>query len=262
MATATTARKPATRKPRVRKTRPQTGSELIKALEAAWKAIIAKNLDVPEVLMITGSGLDLMGAKWAHFWRERWEDKNDKSKRAELFISGERLACGAELTMQSLLHEAAHAIAAVREEQDTSRGNRYHNMIFVEICRELGLDYQHTKVNAKGKEVLDPDTTHGFSAVTFTEAGKARYAAEIKALDAAIKTYLPGFGDSSTTGGTTTGGTTIRIPRAKTPTTTVSRNNIKAVCGCDKPRILRMSRTAFETAEVTCGACDKSFEEV
>lgn len=250
--TTATATKPASRKPRVRKVRPQTGSEVVKALEVAWKAIMSGNKDVPDVLMITGSGLDLLGAKWAHFWRERWEDKNDKSRRPELFISGERLACGGSLTVQSLLHEAAHAIAFVRGIQDTSRQNRYHNKEFVKICNELGLDYQHDA----------PDTTHGFSAVTFTKEGEARYASVIKALDVAIKTYLPGFGDfGTTTGGTTTGGNTIRIPRT-TKTTTPSRNNIKAVCGCDTPRIMRMSRKTFEVSSITCGACDKTFEEV
>lgn len=249
--TAATATKTATRKPRVRKARPQSGSEVVKALEIAWKAIMASNKDVPDVLMITGSGLDLMGAKWAHFWRERWEDKNDKTRRPELFISGERLACGGELTVQSLLHEAAHAIAFVRDEQDTSRQNRYHNKTFVKIANELGLDYQEDA----------PDSTHGFSAVTLTVEGKAKYASVIKALDTAIKTYLPGFGDLGSGTGGTTGGNTIRIPKVKT-TTTASRNNIKAVCGCESPRIMRMSRKTFELAEITCGACDKSFEEV
>ena len=92
-------------------TKRQTGSEIVKALEGVWREIVKRHPELPDVVMITGSGLDGMGAKWAHFWRERWTDKTDKSTRPELFIAGERLACGAKLTVQSMLHEAAHAIA-------------------------------------------------------------------------------------------------------------------------------------------------------
>lgn len=254
MAAAKTAAPTAPKTPRA--TKPQTGSEIVKALEVAWSAIVKRHPEVPGVLMITGSGLDGMGARWAHFWRERWMDKNDKTTRPELFIAGERLACGAELTLQSMLHEATHAVAFVREEQDTSRQNRYHNGTFRKIAGELGLEYTPES----------PDSTIGFSAVTLTDAAKVNYAKEIAALDKAIRTYLPGFegyasggGDSSNGGGDGA----HRIPGAKRvkTTTSPSRNNIKAVCGCETPRIMRMARSTFEVAPITCGECDATFEE-
>lgn len=231
----------------------QSGSEIVKALEGVWTEIVKRNPELPEVVMITGSGLDGMGAKWAHFWRERWTDKTDKSTRPELFIAGERLACGAELTVQSMLHEAAHALAHVREIQDTSRQNRYHNKEFVRCAQELGLDYTHEK----------PDATIGFSAVTLTEEGKTAYAKVIEKLDTAIKTYLPGFESYVTTGGDGSNGGdgAHRIKGVKrTPIAGPSRNNIKYVCQCETPRIMRMSRKTFEEAPVMCGACGKDFE--
>lgn len=235
-------------------TKRQAGSDIVKALEAVWTEIVKRNPELPDVVMITGSGLDLLGAKWAHFWRERWIDKNDKTKRPELFLSGERLYCGAELTLQSLLHEAAHALAEVRGIKDTSRQNRYHNREFVKCAQELGLDYTHEK----------PDSTIGFSAVTLTEDGKAAYADVIAKLDKAIKIHLPGFEDYgiSATGGdgthtmTTAGGSKLRRRTVAGP----SRNNLKAVCQCETPRIIRVSRSVLELGAISCGECGKNFE--
>lgn len=234
-------------------TKRQTGSEIVKALEGVWREIVKRHPELPDVVMITGSGLDGMGAKWAHFWRERWTDKTDKSTRPELFIAGERLACGAKLTVQSMLHEAAHALAHVREIQDTSRQGRYHNKEFVKCANELGLDYAHE----------GPDKVIGFSAVTLTEEGEARYAKVIEKLDTAIKTYLPGFEGYVTTGGDGSNGGdgAHRIKGVKrTPIAGPSRNNIKYVCQCETPRIMRMSKKTFEEAPVMCGACGKDFE--
>lgn len=233
----------------------QTGSEIVKALEAVWTEVVKRHPELPDVVMITGSGLDLMGAKWAHFWRERWTDRADKATRPEMFIAGERLACGAELTLQSILHEAAHALAFVRDEKDTSRQNRYHNKTFVKMAEELGLEYAHET----------PDSSIGFSAVTLTEAAKVNYAKVITKLDSAIKTYLPGFEDLGSNGSSGTGGDgTHRITGVKRKTTAgqgPSRNNIKAVCACEVPRIIRVARKTFEVAAINCGECGSEFTE-
>ncbi len=237
----------------------QTGSQIIKALEEAWAGIRKLNPDVPDVIIITGSGLSGGQSKWAHFWRERWADKvaDDKvsDKRPEMFVAGERLACGAELTIQSMLHEAAHAVAYVREIQDTSRQGRYHNREFVKISNELGLDYMHEC----------PDKIIGFSAVELTADAKVKYKDLIAKLDTAIKVYLDDplvslLTGISTGGGAATGGNRIKRGTVKT-TTTPSRNNVKYVCGCEKPRVMRMAPSTFEQAPISCRACDEDFRE-
>ncbi len=234
----------------------QSGSEIVKALEDVWAEIVRRHPELPDVVMITGSGLDGMGGRWAHFWRERWEDKGDTTKRPELFVAGERLACGAELTVQSILHEAAHALAYVRDEKDTSRQNRYHNKVFLAMAKELGLDYVHEA----------PDKTIGFSAVTLTEAAKVNYKDVIDNLDQAILTYLNDPMIALLTGTTGAGGGSgsdgnHRIGVRKPKTTGKSRNNGKYVCGCETPRILRMAPKTFELAAVTCGECGQDFRE-
>lgn len=243
--------------------KPQSGSEIIKALEVAWNAIVKKNPEVPNVVIITGSGLSGGNSKWAHFWRERWTGKDDKTARPEMFVAGERLACGAELTLQSMLHEAAHAVAYVRGEQDTSRGNRYHNGTFRKIAGELGLTYNQDK----------PASDIGFSAVELTEDAKIVYKKVIDDLDKAIRTYLDDPLISILTGITTTGGagtTGLTTPyqggnRIKRGTfggpKAPSRNNVKYVCECDKPRVMRMAPSTFELASVTCGDCESEFHE-
>lgn len=243
--------------PRKTTVKRQTGSQIVKAVEDALAGIRKLHPDVPEMIVITGSGLSGGSSKWAHFWRDRWTEKlaEDSEALAELFIAGERFACGAELTLQSLLHECAHALAAVADEQDTSRQHRYHNKTFVKFARILGLDYMHES----------PDPMIGFSAVELTEEAKVTYKAVIEKLDKAIKLQLDdpivqilrGLG----TGGSAGGGN--RVKRGTVPTTpkAPSRNNVKYVCKCEKPRVMRMAPSTFEIAKITCDACDEAFEE-
>lgn len=247
-------------------TKKQTGSEIVKALEALWTSIRKRHPELPDVVIITGSAIS-NGMAWAHFWRERWEDRSDATKRPEMFISGERLACGAELTLQSMIHEAAHALACVREEQDTSRQGRYHNKTFVRMAEELGLEYPHET----------PDSTIGFSAVTLKDETKIMYKVEVERLDAAIKVYLndpylvglatgtTGIGTNGTVTVTTGNGNdgTHRIAKRGTfKPTTPSRNNVKYVCDCDKPRVMRMAPSTFEVASVICAECEQAFHEI
>jgi hypothetical protein len=54
--------------------------------------------------------------------------------------AGECLAEGPRQTLQTMLHEAVHALAPVRGVKDTSRGGKYHNKReFVVLAGELGL---------------------------------------------------------------------------------------------------------------------------
>ncbi len=82
--------------------------------------------------------------------------------------------------LQTMLHEAAHALAHVRGIKDTSRsGNRYHNSAFAELAEELGLKRPQTRSNSIG-----------YSACTITEETVKTYESTIKALDAAKVAHL------------------------------------------------------------------------
>lgn len=258
-----------------------TGSAIVAALESAWMALQRRHTDLPNVVIITGSGAKT--STWGHHWPERWiEGKpvqgasrrlagapavdagegggvavtegptmaGPRMRRAELFISGERLACGARLTFQTLLHEAAHALAHVRDMKDTSRQGRYHNKTFVAVAESLGLHWPD------GRE---PHKTIGFSAVELRDETAERYADVIEQLDAAISLHLA---LPLHMGGTVDPGDLAALPkppRAAGGGGGRDRNNPVAVCQCPEPRKLRMARSTLEKAPVWCGECREEF---
>lgn len=221
------------------------GSSLVAAVEAAYGAIKREAPDLPDAVIITGSGLSGYGLVWGHFAHDRWIDDIRAGRRPELFVSGERLAGGATLTMQTLLHEAAHALAIVRGVKDTSRGFRYHNRRFVALAESLGLEY-----------VPDaPDPSIGYSAVTLTRQGKRQWRTAIDDLERALTLHLSDptallapVGGSG--GGHGPGG--VRRPRG-----TGGTSYVKATCAC--PRIIRLSQTELDGEPITCGACGEVF---
>ncbi|MGW2724899.1 hypothetical protein [Streptomyces sp. NPDC001492] len=244
------------------------GSRTIKALEAAWEAIRAAHPEVPHVVMITGRGRGTRGIKWGHFGGDAWTIQGGRRKKApELFAGGELLALGGRRTMQTLLHEAAHAVAHVRRIAETSSDGRYHNKKFVTIAEELGL---------KGPEESAPVT--GWNAVTITEETAQRYTVAIEALDAAQLPYLHdpvaillGGGDPAT--GQEAGGDDDQgedeAPRKKTKR---GPTRFLIICGCveegkggelQPARRIQISRKSWaaggEDGGLMCGVCNTPF---
>lgn len=237
-------------RPRVTRER-QDGSSLVAALEAAYGAVRESFPELPDAVVITGSGLDGYGLRWGHFAHDRWQDDVANGRRPELFIGGERLATGAVLTMQTLLHECAHALAVVRSVKDTSRGHRYHNKRFVALANALGLEYPHDA----------PDATIGFSAVVLTDDGKARWRESIDALHLALTLHLDdptvlfgGLLGGGTGGGAGLGGHGAPVRRRRG---TGGASYVKATCDC--PRTIRVAPSVLAEGDITCGVCATSF---
>ncbi len=220
-----------------------TGSRLIAALEHAWAAIRARHPDVPEVVVITGTGRAGRGyATLGHFCADRWH--TGETRRAELFIAGELLAgdherSGGRLALKTLLHEAAHGVATTRGIKDCSRQNRYHNRAFARLAAELGL--------------TPPDSPHpvlGYSAATLEDAAAATWTRVIADIDAA---RLPHLGALHTVTATAGGeGGTVAQSRAGT--------RFQVACRCPTPRTLSITPRQYETAPLICGACEHTFE--
>ena len=144
-----------------------------------------------------------------------------------MFIAGETLKLGAAETLQTILHEAVHALAAARKVKDTSRGGRYHNRRFLALAGDLGLSYA-------GK---DPHKVLGFSNVLPTDETVASYSATLRTLERALIAHRP--------------------PPGARPAKAPSRNNAKATCPCD--RVIRVSRTTLEAGAIVCSLCDGAF---
>ena len=164
---------------------------------------------------------------------------------AELFVGGEGLAREPVDVLGTLLHEAAHGLAATREIKDTSRAGAYHNRRYKQLAEELGL-------------TIERHPTIGWTITTVPPATAAAYASEVEQLRAAIahvresehdarrggRAGTPGGDEPGEGAGEAAGG---------------GRSAPTYLCACQPPRRLRMAPTVYALAEVRCGACEQRF---
>jgi hypothetical protein len=199
---------------------------LVAALDHSWQAIRARHPDVPEVVVTLGSGSgNGRGVlKLGHFAEARWQ--RGEGRLPELFIGGEGLARGSRGVLATLLHEAAHGVATMREIQDTSRQGRFHNTRFKALAEELGLDVAKTG-------------SIGWSDTTVPDTTAAVYRAELRQLDTALVAWRHG---ERVTG---RGGRTS------------SNNGVAARCECG--RRIRITESVLAAGPITCGLCGSEF---
>jgi hypothetical protein len=145
---------------------------------------------------------------------------------AELFVGGQGLRRGARGVLGTLLHEAAHGLAAARGIADTSRQGRYHNRRFAALAAELAI-------------TVAPDRTRGWSATSVPDGTAAHYAAELAQLSEAITAYRRAEGTG--------------------PGKPTSQNNPPATCGCTPARRIRLARAVLAAGPILCGICQHEF---
>ncbi|WP_406051538.1 hypothetical protein [Kribbella sp. NBC_00889] len=224
----TTGSKTRTGSPKARLTRKRqteyTTAELVSALEAAWAAIRTNHTEIPAVVIIVGSGTATKHAKYGHFAPVRWQ--HGEQRLAEVLISGEGLKRPVEEVFTTLLHEAAHALADVREIKDTSRQGRWHNQKFAQLAGELGLD-------------ATKDPKIGWSPCTLRKQTATTYSGVLADLKNALIAY--------------------RHPEALGGQAKKNNNNAVA-CACQCPRRIRVAKAVLELGEITCGNCGSTFE--
>lgn len=233
--------------------RPATGSAVVRLLEKVWTRIREDHPELPEVVIVTGSGL-AGDSKWGHFrangWKLQEEGAATSANMHEMFMAGETLAKGSAQVLQTMLHEGAHTLARVRDLKDTSRQGRWHNQTFRKMAEEMGLNHPGTSA----------DKSHGFSFVKLTEETKARYADLLTELDREINlvvklpVWMGGEADEDEQGGEKITGKPKGEDKPKT-------GNVKTTCRCDEPNIIRMSKKVLEMAIVRCDDCDSLFAE-
>lgn len=231
------------------------GSRLIGALEDLYRAIRRRHSDLPALMIVTGSGVRGRTITWGHHRPGAWKQANSEGRLAELFISGEALDKGAASVLWVMLHEAAHVLAEVWEVKDTTRRGAYHNHQFVMVAEHLGMYWP---------EGTSPDAGIGYSHVQVKDETELEYLDELVALDMAINASLDTLarlGVSSDGADPKKGGHTVKAPQGEGDTTTSTRNNVKLVCDCAKPRIIRMSRKEMGNGPVSCGLCGSDFHE-
>lgn len=216
--------------------------QLVGALTATWRAIRAHHPEVPDVVLTLGSGT--LGKRsrgevtLGHFARGRWQlaepGEGDAGEGLhELFVSGEGLRRGPEDVLGTLLHEAAHGLAAVRGISDTSRQGRFHNRKFKVLGEELGLIITEDDPTKKGGGTL------GWSRTELSPETAQRYAEQLRQLAAAMTAYRRDEVPGSRAG------------------TSKSSNLLVAECAC--PRKIRVARATLDEAPIVCGACMGEF---
>ena len=201
-------------------------SRLLAVLEDTWTAIRRNHPEVPPVVIIIASGTDSRQPKWGHYASGRWYASN--VKHAEVMISGEGLARTAREVLGTLLHEAAHALAAARGITGTSRQGRYHNKKYAVLAAELGLDVAETP-------------GFGWTITTVPDATASRYATQLSALKDAMTLWR----------------NTEHVPAAAKGRST---NLIAAQCSCG--RKIRVAASTLDEAPILCQACDGYFKPV
>jgi hypothetical protein len=220
---------------------------------------------------VTGTGLSStamhIDAKWGHFSADHWVegrpieerqgaalDLSAARRKPELFIAGECLAEGPHQTLQTMLHEAVHALAHVRGVKDTSRGGKYHNKReFVALAGELGL------ACPQGQQ---PHPVIGFSEVQLTEQSLAVYADTLAYLGAAIRLYRDTFRRLGLLGGQGKeheGGEAGPDGDGQQPTGKAGER-FKVACGCQPPRSFWIRAKQYTPGPITCGVCGQDFQ--
>jgi len=229
------------------------GSQIITALEQAWAAVRDQHPDVPDVVIVTGAGSHQKGIPEGyrlrgHHWPERWVTDPAERRMPELFMAGELLAAGGRAVLEVMLHEASHALAAVRGVKDCSaEGNRYHNKRFVAAATEMGL---------RGPD--RPEKVIGWSDCRITDETAAAYAGVISAIDDARLPFLPdgplvtgGTGEDGQGEGGQGGGEDKPKKRGG--------RRVAVECACQPPRKLHMTPKQIEDGPVICGICTEPF---
>lgn len=212
-------------------------SRVLSVLEDGWHAIRARHPQIPPVVIIIASGTSGRAAKWGHFDPRRW-NVDATGTLAEVLISGEGLHRGPNAVLGTLLHEAAHALAAARGIKDTSRQHRYHNRQFKILAEELGL-------------AVDHDERIGWSLTSVSGPTAKIYAGWLVKLHTAL-ILLRHAECKAITGQGTGGGTSIG-------TSTVVRTSGPIAAACPCGRSIRIAVTTLAAAPVICGACTGAF---
>lgn len=217
-------------------------STLVAALEDVWAQAQERHPEIPDVVLIVGQGTSRSNpglVKLGHYAHGRWDVSG--AERPEVLVGGEGLQRGAADVLGTLLHEAAHGVAAATGVQDTSRGGRYHNARFKAIAEALGLTIERHPVIGWSLTSVPTETTEAY---------------DLDALEAALVLYRRAESGVAITGGPGTGGAGGADGAGAQPK---RRGNVKAVCECG--RAIRIAPSVLAAGAITCGVCQTDFTE-
>lgn len=210
---------------------------LIEALTRIWSRIRVHHPEVPGVMLLAAPSLRRDLSVLGHFAPLRWRHKEKGGVHYhEVVVVAEHLDRNPADIVETLLHEAAHALNFARGIKDCT-ASQYHNQRFKAAAEELGLAALQVP-------------HYGFALTGLKPGTITRYEEDIKQLAEVIihraKPVAP------TTGTDTTSGTGEDTDDDKP----ASRNR-KATCAC--PFIIRVSKSTLTQTTIRCESCGKVF---
>jgi hypothetical protein len=218
-------------------------SSVVRACEEAWTAIRGHHAELPEAVMVLGTGVERGRlVKLGHWWAGRWTA--DGEPRGEVLLAGEALHLKPEEVFEVLLHEAAHGLNAARGIKDTSRGGRYHNARFGTAAQEVGLVASAMPPYGLARTSLSPEARERYGASIERLGDVMRIARQIERGVTAGGTE--GVGVEGRSGGEQEGDGRSR-----------AKGRALAVCGCG--RKLRVAPTVLAAGPIVCGLCEAEF---
>lgn len=219
-------------------------SDLVAACEGAWQTIQLRHPDVPDVVLVLGTGVERGRlVKLGHWWDGRWTA--DGEVRGEVLLAGEALHLPPARVFEVLLHEAAHGLNAKRGIKDTSRGGRYHNARFKASAEELGLVVSQMPPYGWAHTELGPDALVTYESEITAIGDVMRIARRIGA-----NVRLGGAEETAEIGGESgagAGGADAERGSGTGP----------AMCVCG--RRMRMAPSVLAQGPVLCGVCGQEF---
>lgn len=208
---------------------------LIQALAAIWAKIRELHPGVPGVVLIPAPAHRDQKNVLGHFAPVRWRRREDEHLH-EVVVVAEHLNRPAQDVLETLIHEAAHALNFERGIKDCSR-SQYHNRSFKAAAEELGLTVEQVP-------------QYGFAYTRLGPSTGERYGPEAERLRTVLIHRRGATLRAAPPGGTP--------PPDEGEDTTSSRSR-KAVCACDPPFIIRVAKKTIEATRIICETCGQAF---
>lgn len=214
---------------------------LTAALAAIWKKIRSYHEDVPPVVLLAAPALqrNTLG----HFSPLRWSGhKMGGTHHHEVVVVAEHLDRPPEDILETLLHEAAHAMNCQRGLKDCT-ASQYHNALFRDAAMELGL-------------AVEKVIHYGYALTKLEPTTPKLYVAEVAKLAEVLTFHRKRAGAPAPPGGDGSGDTSNGDDDRDKK---VSRHR-KATCAC--PFTIRVSKSTIERTTIRCEKCREAFRLV
>lgn len=208
---------------------------LIEALAKVWSRIRVLHPAVPGVMLLAAPSLRSDLSVLGHFAPLRWRHRQKgEASHHEVMVVAEHLDRDPSEIVETLIHEAAHAMNFERGIHDCSR-SQYHNRAFKEAAEVLGL-------------AVTQVPHYGFALTRLKPETLSRYAEDIKHLaEVLIHRAKP----------VTVSGVTPKGGDEEPPNDKPASRNRKAVCKC--LFIIRVAKATLDQTVIRCERCGEPF---